>query len=199
MGKQLIFDALTGKKTERVPWLPFVGCHGGALIGKSAEEYLKSGELIAQGVREAIRQYRPDGIPVMFDLQIEAEALGCSLQWASENPPAVVSHVLENQALSALSLPDENAGRIPEMLKAIRLLRTDQHDVALYGLITGPFTLALHLKGTKIFTDMFDYPGEVKELLTFCTNVAKSMAAMYIEAGCDVIASVDPMTSQISP
>lgn len=199
MGKQLIFDALTGKKTERVPWLPFVGCHGGVLIGKSAEEYLKSGELIAQGVREAIWQYRPDGIPVMFDLQIEAEALGCALQWASENPPAVVSHVLESQPLSALSMPDESFGRIPEMLKAIRLLRADQHDVALYGLITGPFTLALHLKGTKIFTDMFDYPGEVKELLAFCTNVAKSMAAMYIEAGCDVIASVDPMTSQISP
>lgn len=199
MGKQLIFDALTGKKTKRVPWLPFVGCHGGALIDKSAEEYLQSGELIAQGVREAIRQYRPDGIPVMFDLQIEAEALGCALQWASENPPAVVSHVLENQLLSALSLPDESSGRIPEMLKAIRLLRADQHDVALYGLITGPFTLALHLKGTKIFTDMFDYPEEVKELLTFCTNVAKNMARMYIEAGCDVIASVDPMTSQISP
>lgn len=199
MGKQLIFDALTGKTTERAPWLPFVGCHGGALIGKSAEEYLKSGELIAQGVREAIRQYRPDGIPVMFDLQIEAEALGCGLQWAQENPPAVVSHVLETQPLSALSLPDESTGRIPEMLKAIRLLRAEQHDVALYGLITGPFTLALHLKGTKIFTDMFDYPEEVKELLAFCTQVAKNMARLYIDAGCDVIASVDPMTSQISP
>ena len=199
MGKQLIFDALTGKTTERTPWLPFVGCHGGALIGKNAEEYLQSGELIAQGVREAIRQYRPDGIPVMFDLQIEAEALGCGLQWAQENPPAVVSHVLESQPLSALSLPDESAGRIPEMLKAIRLLRAEQHDAALYGLITGPFTLALHLKGTKIFTDMFDYPEEVKELLTFCTQAAKNMARMYIDAGCDVIASVDPMTSQISP
>ncbi len=94
MGKQLIFDALTSKKTERVPWLPFVGCHAGALIGKSAEEYLKSGELIAQGVREAIWQYRPDGIPVMFDLQIEAEGPGDVHCSGPENPPAVVSHVL---------------------------------------------------------------------------------------------------------
>ena len=88
MGKQLIFDALQGKQTERTPWLPFVGCHGGKLIGKDANEYLRSGELIAQGIREAIAQYRPDGIPVMFDLQIEAEALGCDLQWAKDNPPA---------------------------------------------------------------------------------------------------------------
>ncbi len=199
MGKQLLLDAFQGKQTERTPWLPFVGCHGGALIGKDAREYLSSGELIAQGVREAILQYRPDGISVMFDLQIEAEALGCDLTWGEENPPAVTGHVLQSKSLEDLDLPDEESGRIPEMLKAIRTLSAEDHDVALYGLITGPFTLALHLKGTTIFTDMFDTPDDVKQLLAFCTRVAKKMATMYIEAGCDIIASVDPMTSQISP
>jgi MtaA/CmuA family methyltransferase len=199
MGKQLIFDALQGKKTERVPWLPFVGCHGAALLGKTAEEYLQSGDLIIQGVRTAIDLYRPDGIPAIFDLQIEAEALGCPLQWAKENPPAVVGHVLETKSLQDLRIPDETSGRIPEVLKVICTLKADGHDVALYGLITGPFTLALHLKGTEIFMAMYDHPEEVKELLGFCTQVAKKIARMYLEAGCDVIASVDPMTSQISP
>lgn len=199
MGKQLLFDAIHGKTTERPPWLPFVGCHGGKLIGKTADEYLRSGDLIVQGIREAIRQYRPDGIPVMFDLQIEAEALGCGLQWAKENPPAVVSHVLDKKSLTELQLPTAQSGRIPEMLKAIRQLKADNHDVALYGLITGPFTLALHLKGTSIFMEMYDKAEEVHELLAFCTQVAQTMARLYIEAGCDVIASVDPMTSQISP
>ena len=133
MGKQLLFDALQRKTTERPPWLPFVGCHGGKLIGKDADEYLKSGDLIVAGTREAIKQYHPDGIPVMFDLQIEAEALGCDLQWAKDNPPAVVSHILEKKSLSELQLPEENSGRIPEMLKAIRQLKADNHDVALYG------------------------------------------------------------------
>ncbi len=199
MGKQLLLDALQGKKTVRPPWLAFVGCHGGRLIGKTADEYLKSGELIVRGVREAIHQYRPDGISVMFDLQIEAEALGCELRWANEGPPAVVGHVLEHISLSALHAPDAQSGRIPEVLKAIRQLRDDHHDVALYGLITGPFTLALHLKGPDLFMDMFDKPAEVEALLRFCTDTAKQMAGLYIEAGCDVIASVDPMTSQISP
>lgn len=199
MGKQLLFDALQRKTTDRVPWLPFVGCHGGKLIDKNADEYLQSGELIAQGIREAIKQYQPDGIPVMFDLQIEAEALGCKLQWAKENPPAVVDHILEQKALSDLQMPTATSGRIPEMLKAIRLLKADKHDVALYGLITGPFTLALHLKGTSIFMEMYDKPDEINELMAFCTRVAKEMARMYVEAGCDIIASVDPMTSQISP
>jgi len=52
--------------------------------------------LIEQGVRKAVDLYRPDGIPVMFDLQVEAEALGCRLEWASQNPPAVSTHPLAN-------------------------------------------------------------------------------------------------------
>ncbi len=199
MSKEILFSALKGQKTERPAWLPFVGCHGAALIGKDAATYLQSGDLMVQGAKEAIKLYRPDGIPVTFDLQIEAEALGCSLQWAAENPPAVISHVLDQQPLANLSLPDETAGRIPEILRAVRQLKAETNDVALYGLVTGPFTLALHLKGTDIFMEMFDHPEAVSEIMEFCSQVARRMASMYIRAGCDVIALVDPMTSQISP
>jgi len=199
MSKQILFDALQNKKTERAPWVPFVGCHGGALINVDAETYLKSGELMVKGTLEAINQYQPDGIPVSFDLQIEAEALGCELLWAKENPPAVINHVLENKSLHDLHIPDETSGRLPEMIKAITSLKNQVDDVALYGLVTGPFTLALHLKGTNIFMDMFDDPDGVKEIMDFCNRVAKQVARMYAEAGCDIIAMVDPMTSQISP
>lgn len=199
MSKQILFDALQRKKIERPAWVPFVGCHGGALIGKDAETYLKSGELMAQGVKEGIKRYQPDGIPVTFDLQIEAEALGCELQWAKENPPAVVKHVLNGKLLKDINMIEENSGRIPEVLKAIRTLKQDTNDVALYGLVTGPFTLALHLKGTDIFMDMFDHPDNVKKLMASTNEIAKKMAKMYIDAGCEVIAMVDPMTSQISP
>ena len=38
-----------------------------------------------------------------------------------------------------------------------------------------------------------------KELIGFCGRVACKMAEMYIDAGCDVIAIVDPLISQVSP
>jgi len=199
MGKQLLLRALQGQATERPPYLMFLGCYGGKLLGVSADDYLRSGELIAQGVGEAICQYHPDGISVMFDLQVEAEALGCDLRWAKDSPPAVIGHVLERTPLTALQMLDAEVGRIPEILNAIRRLKAEQHDVALYGLVTGPFTLALHLKGSNLLMAMHDEPEEVQELLRFCTQAAKTMARLYIEAGCDVIASVDPMTSQLSP
>ena len=72
-GKHLIDKAFHLEKLERIPWVPFVGVHGGYLIGVRAKEYLNSQEHIIRGISEAIDRYNPDGIPVVFDLQIEAE------------------------------------------------------------------------------------------------------------------------------
>lgn len=199
--KQLVLDALQCKEVNRVPWVPFVGCHAASLIGVGCEEYFKSKDLIVKGVRKAVELYNPDGIPTMFDLQLEAEAMGCGLTYAENNPPAVSKHVLEmGKELSDLKIPAENDGRIPIVMAATKQLVAEIGDkVAMYGLITGPFTLALHLKGTDIFYDMIDDPDEVAKLMEFCQEVAKQMAKMYIDAGVDVVALVDPMTSQISP
>ena len=199
-GKERVKKAFRSEVVDRVPWVPFVGCHAGALLGVSAEKFLKSEKLIVEGVSKAVELYRPDGIPVAFDLQIEAEALGCVLVWAEENPPAVVKHPLMNgTALEDFRIPNAEDGRIGLVLRAARTLRSEHPDIALYGLITGPFTLALHLLGTDIFMKMFDDTTYVHKLLAFCKDVCVAMSRYYIEAGCDVIAMVDPMTSQIGP
>lgn len=199
--KQLVLNAIRCKEVERIPWVPFVGCHAASLIHVDCESYFKSKKDIVEGVSKAIELYNPDGIPTMFDLQLEAEAMGCGLTYAKDNPPAVSTHVLEQgKELSELKVPTEQDGRLPVVLAATRELVAKYGDqVAMYGLITGPFTLALHLKGTDIFYDMIDEPEEVEKLMQFCEKVARKMARMYIEAGVDIVALVDPMTSQISP
>lgn len=199
-GLELIKRAFQLEEVERVPWVPFVGVHGGFLTGVDAETYLKSADEVVKGVGKAIEEYNPDGVPVVFDLQVEAEILGCELQWAPHNPPAVVSHPLANgTALSDLKIPDKTAGRIPVIIEATEKLRAQYPDLALYGLITGPFTLALHLLGTDVFMKLFEAPDEVNEVMEFCTQVGIKMSEYLIDAGCDIVAVVDPMTSQIDP
>ncbi|WP_430937033.1 uroporphyrinogen decarboxylase family protein [Saccharicrinis sp. 156] len=199
-GLELIKKAMKLEEVERIPWVPFVGAHAGNLLGLTATEYLQSTDKIVEGVNKAIETYKPDGIPVAFDLQIEAEALGCKLAWADDNPPAVVSHpLMEGAKLEEMKVPCPCAGRIPTVMDATRKLREQHPDVALYGLITGPFTLALHLLGTDIFMQMMMDPDATHKLMRFATDVAKMMAGNYMEAGADVIAIVDPMTSQIDP
>ncbi|HPJ77216.1 MAG TPA: uroporphyrinogen decarboxylase family protein [Prolixibacteraceae bacterium] len=199
-GLELIRAAMGLQETERVPWVPFVGVHGGFLTGVDATRYLQSSALMTAGISKAIDMYQPDGIPVVFDLQLEAEVLGCALKWSSGTPPAVISHPLaEGRTLGDLPEFTSGKGRIPQVLETTRALREKYPGIALYGLVTGPFTLALHLLGTDIFLKLFEAPGEVHDLMSFCTEVAGRMAGWLMEAGCDVIALVDPMTSQIDP
>ncbi|NTU77460.1 MAG: hypothetical protein HGA90_06590 [Alphaproteobacteria bacterium] len=113
-GLSLLKKAIRLEPVERIPWVPFVGVHGAYLIGVDAEQYLKSAKNMVAGLSKAIELYKPDGIPVSFDLQLEAEILGCKLNWAKENPPAVVTHPLsEGVLLSSLKVPtaaDDAAG-----------------------------------------------------------------------------------------
>ena len=202
MGKELIFKALRHEEITEVPWVPFAGVHAGALKGYTAEEMLKDADKIVESLKEVAKLYSPDGMPVIFDLQVEAEILGCNLLWARDNPPSVKSHPLEAEKIIPCNclIPTEESGRLPMILDAMRRTKAAVgDDVALYGLICGPFTLASHLRGSNIFMDMMKDPEYVKELVAFCAEVACKMADMYIKAGMDVIAVVDPLVSQISP
>jgi len=202
MGKEIVFQALRHEKPDSIPWVPFAGVHAGAVKGYTAEEMLKDADKIVESLIEVNKLYMPDGLPILFDLQVEAEILGCELLWAKDNPPSVKSHPYEEgKSLPCVcKLPDENSGRMPMILDATRRVKEAIGDeTALYGLICGPFTLASHLRGTNIFMDMMMEPEYTKDLLDFCGQVAIRMAGMYIDAGCDVIAVVDPLISQVSP
>ena len=198
--KELVFRALTCKTTDRIPWVPFVGCHAAKLLGVNADEYFYSEKHIVDGAVKAYEMYQPDGLPVLFDLQLEAEALGCRLRYAKDNIPSVATHPLESgKVLRDLKLPTRKSGRLGVVMDAAKeLVRLLGDKIALYGVVTGPFTLALHLMGTDIFYAMLDDPERVSALIHFCVSACKRVAAMYMEAGIKIIAIADPMTSQIS-
>ena len=199
-GKERVFAALSHKPVDSVPWVPFAGVHAGKLKGFNAQDVLRDGEKLLASLLEVNRVYDPDGQPVMFDLQVEAEILGCELIWADKAPPSVVTHPLQSSMVIPKMLPGENDGRLPIILDTMRSMHQQVGDrTALYGLVTGPFTLASHLRGTEIFMDMFDHPEYLIELLVYCTDVACRISDLFVDAGMHVIAVVDPLVSQISP
>ena len=199
-GKERVFAAFRHEETDQVPWVPFAGVHAGKLIGETAKSvYTDQGALI-RSLEEVHKLYRPDGQPIMFDLQIEAEFLGCDLLWSEDAPPTVTSHPLEGSDEIPETLPTGKEGRLEMALAATRHMNEAVgSQTALYGLFCGPFTLASHLRGTNIFMDMFDDPEYVSRLLDYTTRIGEAMAKLYVDAGADVIASVDPLVSQISP
>ncbi len=198
-GRELVLAALRHEKLPRAPWVPYTGVQIGLLKGYSATELLQSSEKLLECLTEAHHQYSPDGMPVVFDLQIEAEILGCELLWATEAPPTVRTHPLSENPTVPEHIPGPEEGRIGLITQVMREFRKTAQDTALYGLVCGPFTLASHLRGTDIFMDMYDDPEYVSRLLDYCTDVALAVARYYQDAGMDVIGAVDPLISQISP
>lgn len=201
--KEILFKTLQHEATEQVAWVPFSGCHAGQIMGFTAEEVLTDSEKLYQSIMEVNRLYKPFGLPIIFDLQVEAECLGCELVWAKDAPPSVAHHPLEGteeiEIPCECTIPSKEDGRIPMILDVMRRVKTEIGDeVGLYGLICGPFTLATHLRGNDIFMDMYDDEDAVIEFLDYCCKISKKMAEYYIEAGMDVIAVVDPLISQIS-
>ena len=172
----------------------------GKLTGYSARDVLTDSDKLLESLVEVNKLYRPDGQPVVFDLQVEAEILGCDLLWAEDAPPSVSSHPLATNLDIPDAIPTAADGRLPMILDVMRKLKVEVGDhTALYGLITGPFTLASHLRGTEIFMDTIDNRDYLSDLLAYTSKVAQEMARLYVEAGMDVIAVVDPVISQISP
>lgn len=199
-GKENLFSVLRHEKTDTVPWVPFAGVHAGKLKGYSAREVLTDSDKLLESLLEVNKLYCPDGQPVVFDLQIEAEILGCELLWAENAPPSVITHPLAADMRVPEVIPAAADGRLPLILDVMGKLKAEVGEhTALYGLITGPFTLASHLRGTEIFMDTIDKREYLIELLAYTSKVAQEMARLYVEAGMDVIAVVDPVISQISP
>ena len=199
-GRERILNVLNQKETDRIPWLPFAGVHAGYLAGYTAEEVSRDGDKCFRALCEVNRLYRPDGQPVMFDLQIEAEILGCDLSWSEDSPPMVISHPLEGTCDIPRKIPGADEGRLSVELEVMGRMKKEVGDfTALYGLLTGPFTLALHLRGMDLFMDMTMNPDYVAKLIDYCTDVAAAVAGYFMEAGMDVIAVVDPLVSLISP
>ncbi len=202
MGKQAVLDAYQGKYTPVVPWVPYVGVHAGYLIGEPADKLLQDADLLAKGVLNAAERYNADGIPLAFDLAIEAMSMGIEAKWFPDNPPTVIDHPLQHKTLAEadLKVPGPQDGRWPLIIEAGKKVKEQIGDRALIGLTCGPLTLASHLRGAKFFTDMVKKPELAAEIMEFAALVTKESARIYAEEiGCDIVALVEPVGSQVRP
>lgn len=200
-GKERVLKALRFEEVDRVPWVPFTGVHVAKLVDSNAEELLKNGDILVEAVSAAAERYYADGVCSAFDLQAEAEVLGCALHWSKNNPPAVTGHVLaQGKTLEDLPEFTKDKGRLPMFFEATKkLVEKVGDEKAVFALCCGPFTLALHLRGSAFIMDMMKKPDEAHKVLEYCAEITRRMGEWYMETGAHVVAVVDPMTSQIAP
>ena len=197
MGKQAVIDAYEGRYTPVVPWVPYVGVHGAFLIGETATKVLQDADLLAKAVVNAAQQYKADGIPLLFDLAVEAMSMGIEAKWFDDNPPTVIEHPLADKSLAEanLKVPGPNDGRWPTIIAAGKKAKAEagrrrphrSHLRPAHPRLAHAWRQVLHRHGAAS-------PSWPKEIMLFAGKVCAESARIYAEEiGCDIVALVEPV------
>lgn len=133
---------------------------------------------------------------VPYDLCVEAEALGCTM-----NPYSEVEHLLyptikekaihSEEDMARIQIPSdlESRGRIPVVTEAIGILKREVGrylPVGTYCL--GPFTLAGQLMDLdELFKLSFKKQKEVRAMLDILADLVIQVAEIYRRAGADYV------------
>lgn len=191
--------ALNFKQPDRVPVIAQVFGHAAILAGVALGDYARDGALLARCQLQALEYYGYDAVFALMDVNVETEAAGSVLTYRTDQYPIVKSHVLANGAdLSTLAPPDPwQAGRMPELLKAARILRQEVGDsVLVVGCVLGPMTLATQLLGIETALYLaIDEPEQFAHLLGFATQIAMRFGVAQIEAGAHLPIVFEPSAS----
>ena len=194
-----LLSAVNGKPCDRTPVAPQVFGNAAKLMGHSLREYVSDGRVLAGSqlkVRDAV------GYDILFafaDLNIEAEALGCSLKYEDNAYPSIVKHLITGPGEGIdFPMPDPAAsGRMPVVLEACtRLREAVGNECIISACVTGPVTIASQLTGIEPFLyQLADSPVEVNSLLDFTENVAIAYGRALLRAGAHCIVIFDPVAS----
>ncbi|MFB3766547.1 MAG: MtaA/CmuA family methyltransferase [Methanotrichaceae archaeon] len=199
--RKRIISALLDGRVDRIPaWLPVVPVTV-PMMELSRAPWPGSHKDPEQMAKLAAMPWELTGLPtatVPFCLSLEAEALGCRLDWGSINRTPSVKK-------NAASMPDEfkisesllEQGRIPAVLKATEILQERLGDkIVINAKVTGPFTIAGHVFGVSNFLSWIKTnPGHVHEAMSRTVEVTKVLSKAFVDHGADVISISDPTSS----
>ena len=199
--KELVRRALSLRSVPRPPFLPLVCSIAAQLEQISIKEMFSSPDLLARSVWNAQKLFGYDGVIVLLDPTLEAEACGCAIEWR-EDGPAVVGHPLADPGTAgSLDMGQlASKGRIPVALEATkRLSLTAGKTVAIAAALTGPLTLVQHLSGRAIATAQEGGLVELRDLLDVAGRIMVQMSRLYCELKVDVVIIHDEPLGRLEP
>jgi len=193
------------KKADRIPFVPAIYEHKGALIGKSPSEICRNPNYLYAGLKKELEVYDPDMLVIGIDVyNVEAEALGCKVVYFedSNDVPGIVEPLIEKASdLEKLGLPDpESAARMPVYLRvADALARELGAQMIIRGALTGPYSMASALVGAErfLFATVED-PEFAEAVINFCARVTVLFGKAFIQRGVEPIIFDSRATPQLA-
>lgn len=194
-----VLNAVSFKKTDYTPVITQVFGYSAVLAGVPVDKYLQDGALLARCQIEAWERFGYDSVFAVMDDYVETEALGSVLEFKKDQYPIVKQYVLSDTSkLKSLIVPNPHEdGRMPELLKAAKILRKEVGDEMLVvGCATGPMTLTTQLLGIETALYLaIDEPEKFSRLLDFSTDVCIKFAIEQVKAGVHIPLIFEPSSS----
>jgi uroporphyrinogen decarboxylase len=188
---------------DRIPAYLITGQCNAQLIGASIKEWLQDPQVFVKAQVAAYERFRPDILLMMWDLLMDAEAIGNELKYPEDSLCITTKAALEDKGkLGSLQVPDpQKDGRLPGYLEAVADTKKIIADAIVSAVIAGPWTIAIGLRGaTELIRDALKDQDYVHELMQFCTRQSISFAEAIIPLGVGLGYSEAPAScSLISP
>ena len=188
---------------DRIPAYLITGQCNAQLIGASIKEWLQDPQVFVKAQVAVYERFRPDILLMMWDLLMDAEAIGNELKYPEDSLCITTKAALEDKGkLGSLQVPDpQKDGRLPGYLEAVADTKKIVADAIVSAVIAGPWTIAIGLRGaTELIRDALKDPDYVHELMQFCTRQSISFAEAIIPLGVGLGYSEAPAScSLISP
>ena len=192
--RQVARELLEGKTPSRPLFLPIVFSLGARIESVPLRTYLGNPTKIASALRQIRGRVPADGVTCYFDPFLEAEALGGTVEWATDDgPPRLVwpGGVAENGLPHGIRGAEEAAksGRVPVVVEVIKRMKDAVRDSALLMVgLNGPMALAGMLTDQAPTTEAVEVAGAA------VTEIARTL----LEAGTNVIVMREGFPTEVA-
>jgi uroporphyrinogen decarboxylase len=135
-----------------------------------------------------------------MDLTLEAEAFGCKIEFQENDMPHILGRLVTSaEEIENLKVPDLNAGRMQEYLKANKLTVEMRLDKPVLAGVIGPFSLAGRLYDvSEIMMACYMEPESIMLLLDKCTEFIIMYCRELKAIGCSGVVVAEPAAGLLS-
>jgi uroporphyrinogen decarboxylase len=185
---------------DRVPAYIMAGQCNTQLIDATIREFFQDPHVFVKAQLAAYERYKPDIVVMMWDLTMDVEAMGNELRFPENSMCISVKEALEDKGnLINLEVPDPfKDGRLPGYLEACTAMKKALPDTIVSGVIAGPWTIAMGLRGvSNLIIDAMEDPEYVHELMEICTQATIRFTEAISELGVGVGYSEAPASCDL--
>jgi MtaA/CmuA family methyltransferase len=203
--RERVLAMLEGRPVDSLPAMPITMMFAAHQIGAKYFDYATDYRVQADGQVCVAERFDIDHVSVISDPGCEASALGATLKFFPDQPPAVDEKntlLKDKSTLASLKVPDPaRPGRMRNRAQAVRLMKERVgNDKVVEGWIEGPCAEAADLRGiNNLMLDFYDDPAFVRDVFEFVVEMELRFARFQIESGADLIGVGDAAASLVGP